>query len=115
MQRSKLLQLKSNDDEEKKLGLDPNAINLKLAELVRFVHGSLESKQKLIDDFNEAHPECSKNSIEKRIKECFEKDKRGDDPKHRYYAQETLLSELKEVFPQGLETPELVELAKQRI
>lgn len=81
LHKSKLLQLKNDENEEKKLGFDPNAINLKLPELVRFVHGSLESKQKLIDDFNEAHPECSKNSIEKKLKENFDKDKRNDDPK----------------------------------
>ena len=58
---------------------------------MRFIHGSLEPKQKLIDDFNEAYPECSKNSIEKKLKENFEKDKRGQDPKQRYYAGEALL------------------------
>ena len=68
-----------NADESK--GLDPNAINLKMVELVLMVHGSIESKPKLIDDFNEQHPECSKNSIEKKIKEAFVKDKRNDDPR----------------------------------
>jgi hypothetical protein len=31
---------------------NPNSINLKLIELVRLMHGSFESKQKLIDEFN---------------------------------------------------------------
>ena len=70
-----------NDDEEKKQGYDPNAINLKLKELVLMVHGNLESKPKLIDDFNDQNPECSKNSIEKKLKEGFVKDKRGHDPR----------------------------------
>ena len=63
------------ETDEKKF--DPNAINLKLDLLIQHVHGSLESKHKMIDDFNEANPECSKNSIEKKIRECFVKDKRG--------------------------------------
>jgi hypothetical protein len=45
----------------------------------------------MIDDFNEAHPECSKNSIEKKIRECFIKDKRDQDPRQRYYATEEFL------------------------
>ena len=65
-----------DDAEEKKAGFDPNAINLKLVELVRMVHGNTDAKHKIIDDFNEAHPECSKNSIERKLKESFIKDKR---------------------------------------
>lgn len=67
--------------EDKKSGFDPNAINLKLVELVRMVHGSFDSKPKLIDDFHEQHPECSKNSIERRLKDYFVKDRREDDPR----------------------------------
>jgi hypothetical protein len=52
-----------------------------MGDLVKLVHGSFDSKSKLIDDFNEMNPECSKNSIERKIKEFFVKDKRGDDPK----------------------------------
>lgn len=66
---------KAAEEEEVK---DP--IENKLGELVRHVHGSLEAKQKLIDDFNEVHPECSKFSIERKIKMGFVKDKRGEDP-----------------------------------
>ena len=43
--------LADNSDETK--GFDPNAIKLKMKELILMVHGSLESKPKLIDDFNE--------------------------------------------------------------
>ena len=56
------------------------------------VHGNTEPKPKIIDDFNEAHPECSKNSIERKLKESFLKDKRGEDPKQRYYASDELLA-----------------------
>lgn len=31
---------------------NPKAINLRLTELVRMMHGSFESKQKIIEDFN---------------------------------------------------------------
>ena len=50
-----------NDNSDETKGFDPNAINLKIIDLVLMVHGSIESKPKLIDDFNEQHPECSKN------------------------------------------------------
>lgn len=69
-----------NNNDDKKLGFDPNAIDSKMAELVRFAHGSLEPKVRIIEEFNEAHPECSKNQIERKLKESFVKDKRNDDP-----------------------------------
>ena len=95
---------------------DPNAINLKLPELVRLFHGNFESKVKLIEDFAEAHPECSRNSIEKKVKELFVKDKRDNDPKQRYYVLETAFESgpLAELFPGGLSNSELVELARSR-
>jgi hypothetical protein len=31
---------------------NPKSINMKLVDLVKLMHGSFESKQKLIDDFN---------------------------------------------------------------
>lgn len=104
---------KQDDDfeEEKKLGFDPNAINLKLPELVRMVHGSFEPKHKISDDFNEKHPECSKNSIEKKLKEFFCKDKRDQDPRQRYYANDFILSQLLTEFPGGLKNPELEHIA----
>jgi hypothetical protein len=55
------MKFNSDDNEDKKLGFDPNAIEAKVAELVRFTYGSLESKVRIIEEFNEAHPECSKN------------------------------------------------------
>ena len=104
-----------DDEQDKKQGFDPNAIVAKLPELVRMVHGSLESKPKLIDDFNEAHPDCSKNSIERKFKECFVKDKRDRDPKQRYYATPEVLETLDECFPGGVANQELVDLAEARI
>ena len=83
-----------NESEDKKNGFDPNAINNRLADLVRMVHGSLESKPKIIDEFNEQFPECSKNSIERKLKSGFIKDKRGDDPRFRYYATDETLDQL---------------------
>ena len=96
------------ESEEKKL--DPNAIDLKLDALIQHVHGSLESKPKMIDDFNEANPECSKNSIEKKIRECFVKDKRDQDPRQRYYATDEFLTQ--QGFIAGTEKyEEIVEMA----
>lgn len=74
-----------NPENNEKGGFDPNAILKKLREFVLFIHGSFELKQKLIDDFNAQNPECSKKSIEKRLKELFVRDKRERDPKIRYY------------------------------
>lgn len=106
--------VKTNIDyeaEDKKSGFDPNAINLKLVELVKMVHGSFDSKPKLIDDFHEQHPECSKNSIERRLKDYFAKDRRGDDPRQRYYAGDTVLALVEETL-----SPEaLAEIARAKL
>ena len=51
--KTKKWTLGEGDNEDIKKGYDPNAINLKLPQLVRMVHGSIKSKQKLIDYFNE--------------------------------------------------------------
>lgn len=115
LEQSKMQNLKNNENEEKKLGFDQNAVNLKLNELVRMVHGSLESKVRIIEEFNEQNPECSKNSIERKLKENFMKDKRGEDPKHRYYTSDSLLLLLKDQFPIGSQTDELLSLAQTRI
>lgn len=45
------------------------------------MHGSFEAKPKLIDEFNMKNPECSKKSIEKKMRDLFEKDKKGLDPR----------------------------------
>ena len=79
------------------------------------VHGSLESKPKIIDEFNDQFPECSKNSIERKLKNGFVKDKRGDDPRYRYYATDDLLLQLSETFPGGKDNETLVSLAQERI
>lgn len=70
---------------------NPNAINMKLVELIRLMHGSFESKTKIIDEFNQKHPECSKKSIERKIRDLFEKDKKQADPRQRWYATESTL------------------------
>ena len=73
---------------------NPKSINLKLADLVRQMHGSFESKPKLIEEFNLRNPECSKKSIERKMRELFEKDKKEADPRARWYATESTLIEL---------------------
>ena len=84
---------------------------------MKLTHGSIESKAKLIDDFHEAFPECTKNSIERRIKEFFIKDRRGDDPKQRYYASDEVLAieSVALAFPEGSNNSELLKLASERI
>ena len=90
---------------------------LRLVDLVRLTHDSIESKAKLIDDFHEAFPECTKNSIERCIKEFFIKDRRGDDPKLRYYASDEVfaIESVALVFPEGSNDSELLKLASERI
>ena len=102
-------------DDDKKLGFDPNAINLVLPDLVRMVYGSFEPKHKIADDFNALHPECSKHSIEKKLKEYFSKDKRGEDPRQRYYANEEILSQLFTELPGGDANVELTAIAEKRL
>jgi len=115
IQLIKQKKIEIDEDEKKQIGFDPNAINLKMAALVRMVYGSIDPKPKIIDDFNEQHPECSKNSIERKLKECFVKEKRGDDPKLRLYANDETLATLKDEFPEGKYDEELMELARIRI
>ena len=79
------------------------------------VHGSFDSKPKLIDDFHEQHPECSKNSIERKLKDHFTKDKRGDDPRQRYYANDEFLELVSEAFPGGQQNEELLSMAKAKL
>jgi hypothetical protein len=74
------------------------------------MHGSFESKQKIIEDFNTNNPECSKKSIEKKMRELFVKDKKGDDPRARWYATESTLVDLNLT-----EDNSLVELIKERL
>lgn len=105
----------NTNEEDKKQGFDPNAILEKLDALVLMVHGSFEAKPKLIDDFVEQNPECSKNSVEKKMKEFFVKDKRNDDPRQRYYIKDEVLVQLKERFPGGMENEELVAVSKSRL
>ena len=40
------------------------------------------------------NPECSRKSIEKKMRDLFEKDKKAEDPRQRWYATESTLIEL---------------------
>ena len=99
------------DDADGKL--DPNAINALLPKLIRHIHGSLDSKTKLVEDFLEQHPECSRNSVFRKF-ELFVKEKRLNDVRPRYYVTEAALEGLED-FPGGLENEELTQLAKERL
>lgn len=72
---------------------NPKAINDKIVDLIRMMHGSFESKQKIMEDFNQANPECSKKSIVKKMMQLFVKDKKDQDPRTRWYATESTLFE----------------------
>ena len=80
-----------SEEEEKKEKYDPNAINLKLKELISMLHGSYESKEKIIDDFNTQNPEWTKASIERKIKEISSKEKHEDQGKQRYVVSQEVI------------------------
>lgn len=73
---------------------DPNAILKFRAQLIRACYSSLESKQQIIDDFNDKYPECSKKSIERVFKDIIIKEKREGDLRPAWYATEAILAEL---------------------
>lgn len=85
-----------------------------MVELIKEVHGSFESKNKLIEDFAARFTDCSKLSVEKKIKEGFVKDKRGDDPKLRYYALPAIIEEACGDLPVNSFNLELERLAAER-
>lgn len=58
------------------------------------MHGSFESKTKIVDDFIAKYEEHSRKSVEKKVKAIFVKEKRNDDPRLRYYVTEAMLTEL---------------------
>ena len=62
--------------------------------MIRACYSSLESKQQIIDDFNDKYPECSKKSIERVFKEIIIKEKRDSDLRPAWYATEAILIEL---------------------
>ena len=46
----------------------------------------MDSKQQIIDDFNQKFPECSKKSLERNFKEFIIKEKRDSDLRPVWYA-----------------------------
>ena len=62
--------------------------------LIHFVYASLDSKQQIIDDFNDKYPDCSKKSIERVFKEIIVKEKRENDLRPVWYATDEIMKEL---------------------
>ena len=94
---------------------DPNAILKFRAQLIRACYSSLESKQQIIDDFNDKYPECSKKSIERVFKEIITKEKRENDLRPAWYATEEILAELSADFGTQSGIDELKALATERM
>jgi hypothetical protein len=82
-----------SDEDDKKERADPNAINEKIKQFIMMVHGSYESRSKLIEDFSTDHSECSKASIERKIKEIASKDKEESQSKFRYFVSQQAIDE----------------------
>ena len=89
-----LLDPVEEEDKTSSKANNPFSLKSRLVELAKMMHGSFESKQKIIDDFHARFPDCSRKSIERKMFELFEKDKRHLDPKQRWYATESTLNEL---------------------
>ena len=83
-------------------------------QLIRACYSSLESKQQIIDVFNDKFPECSKKSIERVFKDIIVKEKRDGDMRPAWYATPEILAELPE-FNTEEGQAELLELAKERM
>ncbi len=82
------------NNEEPTAKYNPHAIKDHLKELVYMMHGSFEGKQKIADSFHLKFPDCSKKSIDKKMRDLFVKEKKTEDPKPRYYATESTLADL---------------------
>lgn len=93
---------------------DPNAILRFRNHLIRDCYASLESKQHIIDVFNDKYPECSKKSIERVFKEIIIKEKREGDLRPAWYACDAILKELSE-FETAEGIAELLCLSKERM
>ena len=93
---------------------DPNAILRFRPQLIRACYASLESKQHIIDVFNDKYPECSKKSVERVFKEIITKEKREGDLRPAWYATVEILDELENFrTSEGIE--ELKALATERM
>ena len=56
----------------------------------------------MLDDFASRFPECSKKSVERKMRELFERCKKEGDPRQRWYATEATLMELNLTEDEGL-------------
>jgi hypothetical protein len=92
---------------------DPNAILKFRLQLIKACYASLESKQQIIDVFNDKYPECSKKSIERIFKEIIIKEKREGDLRPVWYATDAIIAEL-DISKDG-GTLELLALAQERM
>ena len=97
-----------SEEEDRKERMDPNAINSKLKEFVLMVHGSYESKSKIIEDFAVLHPECSKASIERKIREAASKEKEETQSKFRYLVNQQVITE------SGVDSEEVQRVCQER-
>lgn len=105
-----LLDPVEEEDKSSSKANNPFSLKSRLVELVKMMHGSFESKLKIIDDFHVRFPDCTKKSIERKMIELFLKEKKDSDPKQRWYATESTLNELN-----LLHDPDLSLVAEERL
>ena len=99
---------------DEKAGGDPNTILKYRVELIKASYATLDSKQQVVDSFNEKYPDCSKKSIERVFKEIIVKDKMEGDLRPVWYATPQILQEL-ELDKDEEFRAELIELARLRM
>jgi hypothetical protein len=67
-------------------GMDKATFRSYKIKLLQLIYATIDSKQQIIDDFNQKFPECSKKSLERDFKEFIVKEKRDSDLKPVWYA-----------------------------
>ena len=65
-----------------------------LKTLVLSVHGSYESKNTMVESFVSEHPDITKISVEKKLKEIGQKSKKDDEPRARYLVHDAFLKDM---------------------
>jgi len=65
-----------------------------LKTLVLAVHGSYESKSTMVESFASEHPDITKISVEKKLKEIGQKSKKDDEPRAWYLVHDAFLKDM---------------------
>lgn len=90
----KVIKILSKEEEEEENKVVTVLEQKYLKDLVFLVHGSYENKQTLIETFINDHPDITKTSIEKKMKEIGQKIKINDEQKARFLVNDIFLKDM---------------------